>query len=1416
MYLKYSFLSIITLCFITSYTKAQCIPATSSCTSHYISKVVFGGINNSSTCSETSGYSDFTSSVAAGTATAGVTLPFTVSLSSITTLYVTVFIDVNRDGSFLSSSYVASGTGTINSHLTIPISTTEGPLRMRVRAQSYHTINSACEPMEYSGETEDYTVDVTAFVCSTPPTPGKISGTSGVCSTNPFSLQLNGTYYGYQLQWESSVAGTNSFSPIVGATSNSLSTSQTQSTDYRCVVSCAASGQSASSVIKRITTTPTCYCSPNSTCIGTSNITRVQFSNIDNASSGICYGFSDFTSTAPPANVNAGTSVNLTVTLGDAIPGDFAGVGVWIDFNKDGIFAADEFTLVGYGSTFVKPIYISSNALPGITRMRIRSYSNHTITATNACTSFSYGETEEYSININPAPVAIYFNSFNDTLYNNTIHLTGRIMTSNSGLNVSDSLKPRIFAKKQGSFVWKSFKGQLINGTINDGTWDFIINHDTLDVRKNGCDSIQFYFVAQDINVPAHIGYLPEQGALHFDVATQITAPTVLLGYRLKPKLLDTIYVGSGNCRYRSLSAENGLFQDINLKKLQSDLTVIVEGNTIEDGSYALTGSGLNGHRLSIRPSNNTIHTLRVLAGWTGFSSVILDSVKNVVIDGSYNGTGRYLLFRNESASQYETDSISNIKLMNSCDSIFLKNLLFEHTIYSAGPQTAGESAILLSQGNQNIFITNNIFSNISSMNMPVRHISSFGNNRNVLIKQNEFKNFSSNAIKIFENCDNWIIDSNHFYRTEQSGHGMYNFSAISILGTNHIISNNYIGGQAPFCAGGNLILNGSGSRDIYMIQTGGSNTTDSTVISKNTIRNIVHDVAGSNNRPISFSCISTGSGNYIIKDNVIGDPATGSPTIKVVADGIYGICSSTLGHKEIRKNIITGITNGTGSTYIYSDVVMYGISISDPEQSPLYSTPAIISENKLYNIHNTQNAYSPSGSALTIGIRIFGGSGHIVKKNSIYDISCNEQHITGILYEDGDGITKTILQQNRISRIVNNGSSINMGDAYPSITGITLSRGDGNVDVINNQIAINNNNLALPTVLRGIEEENNGSTSNSGTETRIMYNSVYIGGYATNNSSSSPYHYISGSGVVTNRKLYNNIFYNKRTGGTIGHFAYRIHTIYPQTALANTKFNHNFFVLTDTTKFAQYSSDETVNFMNWKTGISVDDSSYLNKSFNVPSSTLFIDKNQGNLNINTSNVLCWMVNEKGLPISGINTDFDGTTGRSTDPVNGKTDIGADEFYTGILEPGIVAFCPGGNYTLNSNITGLLYQWQYNNGSGFINLSNNANYSGVNNASLQLINIPSSWTRYKYRCQVDGNYSNVQEIRFIYYWTGAINNSWGNPGNWSCGSVPDANSDVIINSGTVIINSNVTIYSLQLNGSATITVNTPYTLHILH
>ncbi len=147
-----------------------------------------------------------------------------------------------------------------------------------------------------------------------------------------------------------------------------------------------------------------------------------------------------------------------------------------------------------------------------------------------------------------------------------------------------------------------------------------------------------------------------------------------------------------------------------------------------------------------------------------------------------------------------------------------------------------------------------------------------------------------------------------------------------------------------------------------------------------------------------------------------------------------------------------------------------------------------------------------------------------------------------------------------------------------------------------------------------------------------------------------------------------------------------------------------------------------------------------------------------------------------------------------------------------------IILCPGESRLLTTGSGGTNYQWQVSTDSvNFSPLSNTANYSGVNSNSLLLTNTPSSFYGLVYRCIIDGNISDeLYYLKIQNTWTGNAGTAWENPANWSCGLMPDGNTDVVINSGTVVLSSNGICRSLTVAPGASFTIVPGNVLTITH
>lgn len=188
--------------------------------------------------------------------------------------------------------------------------------------------------------------------------------------------------------------------------------------------------------------------------------------------------------------------------------------------------------------------------------------------------------------------------------------------------------------------------------------------------------------------------------------------------------------------------------------------------------------------------------------------------------------------------------------------------------------------------------------------------------------------------------------------------------------------------------------------------------------------------------------------------------------------------------------------------------------------------------------------------------------------------------------------------------------------------------------------------------------------------------------------------------------------------------------------------------------------------------------------------SILFAD-NSGNLFIKDKYAIRKVARSTGTITTIVGNNTEGFSGDGGDPVAAQINnsgrftlnkTGTNLFITDWWNDRIrkvsfntTSLCPpSGNKAITSDINGSSYQWQINNGTGFANITDNANYTGSSTGTVQLNNIPSSWAGYELRCLVDGNYSEPFTLKFVEQWTGAVNTAWENVGNWSCTGLPDA------------------------------------------
>lgn len=120
-------------------------------------------------------------------------------------------------------------------------------------------------------------------------------------------------------------------------------------------------------------------------------ISRVTFGNVDNPS--VSSGYADYTAFSEV--VMPGQPLEVVIQNGNPYSGDQ--VGVWVDWNQDGVFNDEAVAVqgtpgLGPYTAIINPPF---TAVPGPTRMRIRlTYTG----AVSPCGTTQYGEVEDYSL----------------------------------------------------------------------------------------------------------------------------------------------------------------------------------------------------------------------------------------------------------------------------------------------------------------------------------------------------------------------------------------------------------------------------------------------------------------------------------------------------------------------------------------------------------------------------------------------------------------------------------------------------------------------------------------------------------------------------------------------------------------------------------------------------------------------------------------------------------------------------------------------------------------------------------------------------------------------------------------------------------------------------------------------------------
>jgi bacillolysin len=383
-----------------------CASKGNSVADEYIGRVQIGTINNASTGG--TGYSDYTS--ISTNVTKGITTTITVTPTWTGTVYAegyAVWIDLNNDKDFADTGELvwskAAATATpATGSFTVPTTAITGATRMRV-SMKYNGVPTSCEAISY-GEVEDYTVNLVAgsadTTAPTAPTSLTASGTTATSTNLSWTASTDNIgVTGYDVFRGTTLIGSTTTATTFAATGLTASTAYTFSVKAKD----AAGNISASSNVVNVTTSANTvtYCASQGNSTADEKIGRVAFGTINNASTGTA-GYENFT--AISTNIVRGVANTITITPAWTSTVYAEGYAVWIDYNKNGVFTDSGELVFSKAASTATPasgsITIPATASVGSTRMRVSMKYNGIPTS---CEAFSYGQVEDYTVNITAA-----------------------------------------------------------------------------------------------------------------------------------------------------------------------------------------------------------------------------------------------------------------------------------------------------------------------------------------------------------------------------------------------------------------------------------------------------------------------------------------------------------------------------------------------------------------------------------------------------------------------------------------------------------------------------------------------------------------------------------------------------------------------------------------------------------------------------------------------------------------------------------------------------------------------------------------------------------------------------------------------------------------------------------------------------
>jgi len=340
-----------------------------------------------------------TSNAATGISTSGATLNGSVTANNATTTVTFEYGTTTSYGTSVNAS-PASVTGATATAVSATLTGLANNTTYYYRVKAVNSVGTTY------GAQQSFTTSAVVAPSATTNAATSVASTS---STLNGSVNANGTSttvtfeYGTTTSYGSTANATPA--TVTGSAATAVTAALTglvaNTTYYYRVKAVSAAGTTYGAQQSFTTTNVVVtYCTSKGNSVADEWIDLVQFAGI-NRTSGAEAGYKDNTSLV--GTVTRGSSVSIYLSAGFKSTAYTEYFAVWIDFNQNGTFDTAEKVASGsskLATTLTYTVAVPSTALLGNTRMRVSMKYN---AAPTACEAFSYGEVEDYTVNVTAA-----------------------------------------------------------------------------------------------------------------------------------------------------------------------------------------------------------------------------------------------------------------------------------------------------------------------------------------------------------------------------------------------------------------------------------------------------------------------------------------------------------------------------------------------------------------------------------------------------------------------------------------------------------------------------------------------------------------------------------------------------------------------------------------------------------------------------------------------------------------------------------------------------------------------------------------------------------------------------------------------------------------------------------------------------